>query len=50
MTEPFTIGIRVSGRNAGDYRVSVSGDGLAYEPGDIETCPPSSSSTRAAWC
>ena len=39
VTEPFTIGIRVSGRNAGDYRVSVSSDGLAYEPGDIESLP-----------
>ena len=39
VTEPFTIGIRVSGRNAGDYRVSVSDQGLTYEPGDIESLP-----------
>ena len=39
VTEPFTIGIRVSGRNAGDYRVSVSGEGLTYEPGEIESLP-----------
>jgi uncharacterized protein (TIGR03083 family) len=39
VTEPFTIGIRVSGRNAGDYRVSVSSEGLAYEQGDIESLP-----------
>ena len=39
VTEPFTIGIRVGGRNAGDYRVSVSGEGLSYEPGDIESLP-----------
>ena len=47
---PFTIGIRVSGRNAGDYQVSVSSDGPAYEQGDIESLPASSSSMRAAWC
>src|SRR6266487_3605187 len=39
VTEPFTIGIRVSGRNAGDYRVSVSDQGLTYEPGEIENLP-----------
>jgi uncharacterized protein (TIGR03083 family) len=39
VTEPFTIGIRVSGRNAGDYRVSVSNQGLTYEPGEIESLP-----------
>lgn len=39
VTEPFTVGIRVSGRNAGDYRVSVSDQGLTYEPGEIESLP-----------
>jgi uncharacterized protein (TIGR03083 family) len=39
VTEPFTIGVRVSGQNAGDYRVSVSGDGLTYETGEIESLP-----------
>ena len=39
VTEPFTIGIRVSGRNAGDYRVSVSPAGLTYESGEIDTLP-----------
>ena len=39
VTEPFTIGVRVTGRNAGDYRVSVSGDGLTYETGEIESLP-----------
>ena len=29
VTEPFDIGIRVSGRNGGDYKVSVSGEGMA---------------------
>jgi uncharacterized protein (TIGR03083 family) len=37
--EPFTIGIRVSGRNAGDYRVSLSDQGLTYEQGEIESLP-----------
>jgi uncharacterized protein (TIGR03083 family) len=39
VTEPFTIGIRVTGRNAGDYRVSVSDQGLTYEPGEIDSLP-----------
>ena len=39
VTEPFTIGIRVTGRNAGDYRVTVSSEGLAYEPGEIDSLP-----------
>jgi uncharacterized protein (TIGR03083 family) len=39
VTEPFTIGIRVSGRNAGDYRVTVTKEGLTYEPGEIESLP-----------
>jgi uncharacterized protein (TIGR03083 family) len=39
VTEPFTIGIRVSGRNAGDYRVSVSDQGLTYETGEIDSLP-----------
>ena len=37
VTEPFTIGIRVSGRNAGDFRVSMSDQGLTYEQGEIDT-------------
>src|SRR4029077_15524221 len=39
VTEPFTIGVRVVGPNGGDYRVSVSGDGLTYETGEIESLP-----------
>jgi uncharacterized protein (TIGR03083 family) len=38
-TEPFTIGIRVSGRNGGDTRVTVSEGGMTYEPGDISDLP-----------
>ncbi|MGZ4428942.1 MAG: maleylpyruvate isomerase family mycothiol-dependent enzyme [Nocardioidaceae bacterium] len=37
--EPFTIGIRVGGRNGGDFRVSVGAEGLSYEPGEIESLP-----------
>jgi uncharacterized protein (TIGR03083 family) len=36
---PFQIGIRVSGRNAGDYRVTVDENGMAYEPGDLGDLP-----------
>jgi len=36
---PVSVGIRVSGRNAGDYLVRVSPDGLSYEPGDISGQP-----------
>jgi len=39
VTEPFTIGIRVTGRNAGDYRVSVSDQGLTYAQGTVEDLP-----------
>ncbi len=39
VTEPFTLGIRVTGRNAGDFRVTVGEDGLSYEPGDLDGLP-----------
>ena len=39
VTEPFDIGIRVSGRNGGDYKVSVSDQGMTYEPGEIDSLP-----------
>jgi uncharacterized protein (TIGR03083 family) len=39
VTEPLTIGIRVGGRNGGDYRVTVDGEGLSYEQGEIESLP-----------
>ncbi len=39
VTEPGRIGIRVSGRNAGDYRISVDEKGLTYEPGNIDELP-----------
>src|SRR5262249_16674671 len=36
---PFSIGIRVSGRNAGDTRVSIGEGGMTYEPGSIDDLP-----------
>jgi uncharacterized protein (TIGR03083 family) len=36
---PFTIGVRVTGRNGGDYRVSISDQGMQYEQGDVEDLP-----------
>jgi uncharacterized protein (TIGR03083 family) len=39
VTEPFTIGVRVGGRNGGDYRISVNQQGLSYEQGEIESLP-----------
>jgi uncharacterized protein (TIGR03083 family) len=33
---PFTIGITVTGRNAGQYRVSIGPDGMAYEQGSVD--------------
>jgi hypothetical protein len=36
---PFTIGVTVSGRNAGSYRVSVSDQGMSYEPGEVDDLP-----------
>jgi uncharacterized protein (TIGR03083 family) len=35
-TEPYTIGVRVTGHNGGDYRVSVGPDGLTYARGDLD--------------
>jgi uncharacterized protein (TIGR03083 family) len=36
---PFTIGVRVTGRNAGDYRISISDQGMQYEPGEVADLP-----------
>jgi uncharacterized protein (TIGR03083 family) len=36
---PFTIGIRVTGRNGGEYRVSISDQGMQYEPGSVDELP-----------
>jgi len=38
--EPYSIGVRIlGGPNAGDNRISVSQDGMAYESGDISDLP-----------
>jgi uncharacterized protein (TIGR03083 family) len=36
---PFTIGISVTGRNGGEYRVSVSDKGMQFEPGSVADLP-----------
>lgn len=38
-TAPVEIGVRVSGRNAGEYRVAASRDGLTYAQGDLSGLP-----------
>lgn len=39
-TSPFELGIRVtSGHNAGDFRVSVTPDGMTYELGTVDDLP-----------
>ncbi len=36
---PMTLGIRVSGRNGGDFRITVNEKGMAYEPGNLDDVP-----------
>jgi uncharacterized protein (TIGR03083 family) len=36
---PFRLGVTVTGRNAGEYRIDVSGQGMSYEPGDVSDMP-----------
>jgi uncharacterized protein (TIGR03083 family) len=36
VAEPFELGLRVSGRNAGEHRVRISGDGVSFEPGTVD--------------
>ena len=38
-TEPFDIGIRITGRNGGDTRGRVTPEGLTLEPGAIDDVP-----------
>ena len=38
-SERYAIGIRVSGRNGGDTRITVSPDGLATDPGPVDDLP-----------
>ena len=37
--EPLSLGVRISGRNGGDTRVSVGAEGVALEPGDVSDLP-----------
>lgn len=37
--EPFSLGVRLTGRNGGDTRVSVSGEGIALGPGEVDDLP-----------
>lgn len=41
VTDPFSIGIRLSGNNAGDTRLDVSPDGVQFAPGDADGCDAS---------
>jgi hypothetical protein len=36
---PFELGLRVSGRNAGDYRVRIGGEGVSFEQGGLDDLP-----------
>jgi uncharacterized protein (TIGR03083 family) len=36
--QPYTIGVRTSGRNGGDMRVAVTPEGVQFEPGDLDGC------------
>jgi len=37
--DAYSVGVRVSGRNAGDYLVNISVDGLGYAPQDVSGAP-----------
>jgi uncharacterized protein (TIGR03083 family) len=39
LTPTFRIGVRVSGVNAGDFRVEVGPSGMSYAPGDVGDLP-----------
>ena len=36
---PFSLGVTVTGRNAGNYRIDVSDKGMTYEQGDLSGLP-----------
>ena len=38
VTEPYTIGVRTTGRNGGDTRIDVSEKGLRVKAGDLDGC------------
>jgi len=37
--EAFDLGVRLTGNNGGDTRVSVTPDGITLEPGDVSGLP-----------
>jgi hypothetical protein len=37
--DPFTIGVRLTGNNGGETRVSVRPEGLGLEPGEVDGLP-----------
>ncbi len=39
VTEPISVGIRVTGHNAGETRVVVTPEGFSYEPGPLDDLP-----------
>jgi uncharacterized protein (TIGR03083 family) len=38
VTEPFSVGIRVSGRNGGDTRANFTNEGVQFAPGSLDGC------------
>jgi hypothetical protein len=36
VSEPLELGLRVSGRNAGEHRVRISSEGVTFEPGSVD--------------
>ena len=36
VSEPFELGLRVSGRNVGEHRVRISREGVTFEPGSVD--------------
>jgi hypothetical protein len=37
--EPFELGLRVTGRNAGDHRVRIAPEGISFEQGSLDDLP-----------
>ena len=37
--EPYSLGARITGNNAGETRVTVTPEGVALEPGDLGDLP-----------
>jgi uncharacterized protein (TIGR03083 family) len=39
LSRPLSLGVRVTGRNGGDFRINVTGDGMTYESGSVDDLP-----------